>query len=52
MINKNNNVVNFDEEDDHIVQKKQDGLETIKEVSQYDFSITLSMKSFNSELQE
>ena len=52
MINKSDKIVNLDDEDDEPLEKRENGLETIKEVSQYDFSVTMSMKSFNSDFQE
>ena len=33
MINKSDKIVNFDDEDDELLEKRENGLETIKEVS-------------------
>lgn len=33
MINKSDKIVNFDDEDDEPLEKRENGLETIKEVS-------------------
>lgn len=52
-IQESEDIIDFDEgEDSPIKANKFEGLETIREVSEHDLSMTMSLQSFKSEMLE